>query len=105
MAAAICWMLGGTALQIAEAVTEVLASLCGMVCDGAKATCALKGSSAVMTGILAGAGASRSVPGLRDQGVVGQSIDETLARLEILNSRVLAGSDQVLLELARVEKV
>jgi L-cysteine desulfidase len=105
LAAAICWMLGGTALQIAEAVTEVLASLCGMVCDGAKATCALKGSSAVMTGILAGAGASRSVPGLRDQGVVGQSIDETLARLEILNSRVLAGSDQVLLELARVEKV
>ncbi|MGE5579953.1 MAG: L-serine ammonia-lyase, iron-sulfur-dependent, subunit alpha [Bacillota bacterium] len=105
LAAAICWMLGGSTLQIAEAVTEVLASLCGMVCDGAKATCALKGSSAVMTGIMAGAGASRAMPGLRDQGVVGQSIDETLARLETLNRRVLAGSDQVLLELAGVEKV
>ena len=105
LAAAICWMLGGSKPQISEAVTEVLASLCGMVCDGAKATCALKGSSAVMTGIMAGAGASRSKQELRDQGVVGRSIDETLARLETLNRRVLAQSDAVLLELAGIEKV
>ncbi|MEX0974051.1 MAG: L-serine ammonia-lyase, iron-sulfur-dependent, subunit alpha [Bacillota bacterium] len=105
LAAAICWMLGGSKPQISEAVTEVLASLCGMVCDGAKATCALKGSSAVMTGIMAGAGASRSKQELRDQGVVGRSIDETLARLETLNRRVLDQSDAVLLELAGIEKV
>lgn len=105
LAAAICWMLGGTRPQIAEAVTEVLASLCGMVCDGAKATCALKGSSAVMTGIVAGAGASRSREETRDQGVVGRSIDETLSRLEALNCRAFAQSDAVLLELAGIEKV
>jgi len=105
LAAAVCWMLGGSKSQIAEAVTEVLASLAGMVCDGAKATCALKGSSAVMTGLMAGAGASRSQQDLKDQGVVGQSIDETLGRLETLSRRVFAHSDAVLLELSGIEKV
>lgn len=105
LAAAICWMLGGDKMQIAEAVTEVLASLCGMVCDGAKATCALKGSSAVMTGIVAGAGASRSRHEIQDQGIVGHSIDETLARLETLNRKALDQSDAVLLELSGIEKV
>lgn len=105
VAAAICWMLGGTRSQMAEAVTEVIASLCGMVCDGAKDTCALKGSSAVMIGIIAGAGASRSKGELRNQGVVGRSLDETLARLEALNQRVFSQSDAALLERAGVDKV
>ncbi len=105
VAAATCWMLGGTMSQMAEAVTEVLASLCGMVCDGAKATCAIKGSSAVMTGILAGAGASIAKGELRDQGVVGKSIDETLERLERLTSLAFSQSDAILLELSGIEKV
>jgi len=104
-AAAICWMLGGTRQQMAEAVTEVLSALCGMVCDGAKATCALKGSSVVMTSVMAGAGATRSHSELRNQGMVGESLSETLERLETLNRRVLAQSDAVLLELAGIEKI
>ncbi len=103
--AAICWMLGGTRQQMAEAVTEVLAALYGMVCDGAKATCALKGSSAVMASVIAGAGATRSQIELKNQGVVGASITETLERLEMLNLKVLSRGDQVLLELAEIEKV
>ena len=105
LAASVCWMLGGSKAQMTEAVTEVLASLCGMICDGAKETCALKGESAVMAGIIAGAGATRSSYGIRNQGVVGNSIDETLQRLEVLNRRVLAQSDDVLLELVGVERI
>jgi L-cysteine desulfidase len=105
LAASICWMAGGSREQMAEAVTEALASLCGMICDGAKATCALKGSLAVMAGIIAGAGASESTAKLRNQGVVGESIDETLERMEAMSRRVFSGSDTVLLELAGIDRV
>ncbi len=58
-------------------VTEVLASLCGMVCDGAKATCALKGFFRCEDWDL-GRGQGLVAPCLDsgDQGVGGQSIDE-----------------------------
>lgn len=104
LAAAVCWLLGGTRQQMADAATEVLASLCGMVCDGAKETCALKGSLAVMTGLVSGTGSVHFDHEIQDQGVVGRSIDETLTRLEALNRRVLAKSDAVLLEMAGVPK-
>ncbi len=104
LATAICWLLGRDREQMAQAATEVLASLCGMICDGAKGTCALKGSSAVLTGMISGAGLTTFGNGVKDQGIVGRSIDETLRRLEILSRQVVDRSDAVLLELAGVEK-
>lgn len=105
LAASICWMAGGSRDQMAQAATEALASLSGMICDGAKATCALKSSVAVMAGMIAGAGTSRSAARLENQGLIGQSIDETLERMETMSRRVFSGTDTVLLELTGIEKV
>ena len=41
-AAGIAWLLGGTPEQIAGAMKLMLANLSGLVCDGAKESCALK---------------------------------------------------------------
>lgn len=41
-AAGIAWLLGGTPEQVGGAVKLVLANLSGLVCDGAKESCALK---------------------------------------------------------------
>ncbi len=103
LAAATCWMRGGTVAQIEEAVSQVLASLFGMICDGAKVTCALKGTASVLTGMLTGLGASRCNGSIRDQGVLGKTLDETLTRIAALNERVINKADELMLDLMRPE--
>ena len=105
VAAAVCWMTGGTRAQMAEAVTEVLGSLFGMICDGAKTTCALKGWVAVTLGILVGQRTAGHRTKTQHQGVIGGSLEETLLRLEAMNKTVFSRSDDVLLSLAGVQRV
>jgi L-cysteine desulfidase len=52
-AAAICWMLGGSEKQIADTITNTICTVGGMVCDGAKSSCAAKIASAVDTAVTA----------------------------------------------------
>lgn len=51
--AAITYMLGGTYEQIENTLTNAIATLSGIVCDGAKASCAAKIATAVDSAILA----------------------------------------------------
>lgn len=101
IAAAICWMRDGTPAQIEEAISQVLASLFGMICDGAKSTCALKGTTSVVTGVLTGAGASEYQGYVRDQGVLGSTLEETLSRVAALNERVINRCDEFMLQMLR----
>jgi L-cysteine desulfidase len=103
IAAATCWMRNGTVEQMEEAVSQVLASLFGMICDGAKATCALKGTTSVLTGMLTGSGACRCRGSIRDQGVLGKTLDETLTRIAALNEGVINKADELMLNLMRPE--
>jgi L-cysteine desulfidase len=104
LASAVCWMLGGNEAQMKEAASQVLASLCGMLCDGAKATCALKGSTAIVTAMTVGAGAVEGGSSIRDQGIVGGSFEETLSRLAALNSEVINRSDALLFGLLGLDE-
>ncbi len=52
-AAGMAWLLGGTPEQIAGAMKLVLANLSGLVCDGAKESCALKVGTASCEAYLA----------------------------------------------------
>ncbi|WP_455137744.1 L-cysteine desulfidase family protein [Thermophilibacter sp.] len=45
--AAICWMGGGTRDQVGETIVNTLGNVGGIVCDGAKSSCAAKISAAV----------------------------------------------------------
>ena len=50
--AGICWLYGGRYDEIAHTVVNALAINSGMLCDGAKASCAAKIASAVEAGLL-----------------------------------------------------
>ncbi len=50
--AGICWLYGGRYEEIAHTVVNALAINSGMICDGAKASCAAKIASAVEAGLL-----------------------------------------------------
>ena len=51
-AAGICFLLGGSDEEISRTITDVLANVGGIVCDGAKPSCAAKISSALEAAIL-----------------------------------------------------
>ena len=48
----ITWLMGGTYDQVAYAVQNMIANLTGMICDGAKPSCALKVTTGVSTAVL-----------------------------------------------------
>lgn len=51
--AAITYLAGGTRQQVADTITNTIADIGGMICDGAKASCAAKIASSVEAALLA----------------------------------------------------
>jgi len=97
-AAAVTYMLGGTAGQVENAIQLMTANLTGMLCDGAKYGCALKIAAsagvAVETAYLAHTGAT--VP--RGNGIVGATFQETMDNLAIVTDRGMKNVDQAVLD-------
>lgn len=79
--AAICWMRGGTREQIGATVVNTLGNVGGIVCDGAKASCAAKISAAVDAAIL-GCDMALAGRGFRaGEGIVQDTVEETIASM------------------------
>ena len=79
--AAICWMRGGTREQIGATVVNTLGNVGGIVCDGAKASCAAKISAAVDAAIL-GCDMALAGRGFRaGEGIVQDTGEETIASM------------------------
>lgn len=97
VAAAVCWLLGGEEPEVEEAAKRVLGTLFGMVCDGAKASCASKCAAAAAEGVIAGRLARAGARWEPDQGLLGCSLDETARAAGRLTRRALARLDLLLL--------
>lgn len=79
--AAICWMRGSTREQIGATVVNTLGNVGGIVCDGAKASCAAKISAAVDAAIL-GCDMALADRGFRaGEGIVQDTVEETIASM------------------------
>lgn len=79
--AAITWLRGGSREQIGATVVNTLANVGGIVCDGAKASCAAKISAAVDAAIL-GSDMALANRGFRPgEGVVQNTVEETIAAM------------------------
>ena len=99
VAAAVCALSGGTQQQIANAVLAVLGSLYGMLCDGAKGSCAFKISSGALEGLIAGMLAVRGAAIGPGNGLLSVSVDETASRLGSLTRDVLNRADNLVLDM------
>lgn len=76
--AAICWMRGGTHEQIGATIVNTLGNVGGIVCDGAKPSCAAKISAAVDAAIL-GCDMAMAGRGFRaGEGLVQKTVEETI---------------------------
>lgn len=79
--AAICWMAGGTYEQIGTTIVNTLGNVGGIVCDGAKSSCAAKISAAVDAAVLGYEMAMAGRGFLAGEGLVQDTVEETIASM------------------------
>ncbi len=76
--AAITWLYGGNAAQISATITNTLANVSGIVCDGAKPSCAAKIATSVDAAILGHDLAMQSEEFHEGEGIVKDTVENTI---------------------------
>lgn len=95
----ITYLMGGKYAQIASAVQNMIANITGMICDGAKPSCALKvatgTSTAVLSAILAMNG--KHVCGL--EGIIDNDVDKSIRNMSRIGSESMLETDRLILQI------
>lgn len=97
--AGIVYLLDGTNEQIAGACQNLYANLTGMICDGAKESCALKLSTSAEEAILSAYLAKNGVVSEKGVGVLGNTIEETVLNIGKLSRKAFTHVDEEMLKI------
>lgn len=97
--AGIVYLLDGTDEQIAGACQNLYANLTGMICDGAKESCALKLSTSAEEAILSAYLAKNGVVSEKGVGVLGNTIEETVLNIGKLSRKAFTHVDEEMLKI------
>lgn len=92
-AAGIAWMLGGDYKVICDTVTNSIATIGGMVCDGAKPSCAAKIASAVETALTGYNMALKGRVFAPGEGIVKDDIEATIASVGRMGKTGMKSTD------------
>ena len=95
----ITYLMGGNYEQIAYSVKNMVANLAGMVCDGAKPSCALKVSSGVSTAVLSALLAIQNKSVSSVEGIVEDDVDRTIHNLTRVGSKGMDQTDRLVLDI------
>lgn len=97
--AAITYMKGGTKKQIEDTIINTLASAGGIVCDGAKPSCALKISVSVDAAITASEMAMNNCVFQNGEGLVKDNIENTISAICEMAKDGMKNTDEKILEI------
>lgn len=95
--AAITWLYGGSCAQISGAIRNMIGTLAGMLCDGAKGGCALKLAAASTEALLQAKLALEGCAITDGEGVVGSNVDEAIRNLGAVSSKPLQTMDDTII--------
>ncbi len=98
-AAGMTYLMGGTYDQICSAMSLLLSNIAGMLCDGAKESCALKVGSASSEAYCAMEWALEGQRLTVPQGVFGASIEETVANVGRVSREGMKTVDRVMIDI------
>ena len=93
------YLMGGGYEQIAYSVKNMIANLAGMVCDGAKPSCALKVSSGVSTAVLSAMLAVQNHSVSSYEGLIEDDVDRCIRNLTRLGSVGMQETDKMVLDI------
>lgn len=95
----ITWLMGGTYEQVAYAVQNMIANLTGMICDGAKPSCALKVTTGVSTAVLSAIMAMENRCVTSVEGIIDEDVDQSIRNLTTIGSKGMNETDKLVLEI------
>lgn len=96
--AAITWLDGGGEKEIDDTIVNTLATISGMICDGAKPSCAGKIAVAVNAAYIAHEMAMRNRVYHSGEGIVKQNVEETVSGIGEIASNGMRDTDKVILD-------
>ena len=97
--AGIVYLMGGNYKEISAAVKNMIANLTGMICDGAKPSCAMKISSGVGTALMSAMLAMEGKCVESTEGIVDDDVDRTIQNLTSIGRDAMQDIDSLVLHI------
>ena len=98
-ACGITYLMGGDYEQVTYAVKNMVANLTGMICDGAKPSCALKLSSGVSMAVLSAMLAVQRNCVSSVEGIIDDDVDQSIHNLTRIGKDAMDETDRCVLEI------
>ncbi|MGM9758692.1 MAG: serine dehydratase subunit alpha family protein [Parabacteroides sp.] len=95
----ITYLMGGSKTQITYAIKNMIGNITGMICDGAKPSCALKVSSGVSTAMLSALMAMENKVVTSVEGIIDEDVDRSIANLTAIGSKGMDSTDLLVLDI------
>ena len=95
----ITYLMGGTFEQICYSVKNMVANLTGMICDGAKPSCALKLTSGVSTAVMSAMLAMQHKYVTSVEGIIDDDVDKCIHNLTAIGSKGMDVTDRFVLDI------
>ena len=97
-------LMGGQYDQISYSVKNMIANLAGMVCDGAKPSCALKLSSGVSTAVLSAMLSIQNKYVSNVEGLIEDDVDRCIRNLTLVGAKGMQETDRMVLDIMTHKK-
>ena len=98
-AAGITYLLGGGLTEILYAIQNMISDISGLICDGAKSSCALKIASSLASAIQCAQLACAGVSASRHDGIISSDAEKSIRNLANLGCEGMAITDRVILDM------
>ena len=95
----ITYLMGGDYNRICHAVKNMIANLTGMICDGAKPSCALKITSGVSTALLSAVLAMDGRHVTSAEGIIDDDVDRSIHNLTSIGADAMCATDTMVLNI------
>ncbi len=92
-------LMGGNYTQVSYAVQNMIANLTGMICDGAKPSCAMKVTTGVSTAVLSALMAMENRCVTSVEGIIDEDVDRSILNLTRIGSQGMNETDKLVLEI------
>lgn len=98
-ACGLCYLMGGGYQQVTATAKNMIANLTGMICDGAKPSCAMKLASGVSTAMMSAMLAMEGETVNSLEGIIDDDIDRTVHNLTRIGRDGMRETDRLILEI------
>ncbi|MBQ7539628.1 MAG: serine dehydratase subunit alpha family protein [Bacteroidaceae bacterium] len=95
----ITYLMGGGYPEITYSVKNMIANLTGMICDGAKPSCALKLTSGVSTAVLSAIMSMQGEHVTSNEGIIDDDVDVSISNLVSIGAQSMTETDRRVLNI------